>query len=182
MATPISSVKISDATVHCLASLIRAGNYAITACNIAGISEQTYYGWLQIAESDAALGATAQESIYIRLQESVNKAIGESEAELAGVIRSAAVDKKQWLPAITFLERRHPDRWGRKDRTRIDIEEHKTVTITHVEYNLSGQQSLHSIDGESRELNATLTQQDKQGQAVREQKALQVAREMLDAP
>ncbi|KKK80579.1 hypothetical protein LCGC14_2822070, partial [marine sediment metagenome] len=30
-----------------------------------------------------------------------------------------------------FLERRHPDRWGRKDRHQVDVTE-KVITITHV--------------------------------------------------
>ena len=75
-------------------------------------------------------------SIFIRLSDAINEASAINENQLVGVIKSAAVDKKEWLPAITFLERRHPDRWGRKDRTRVDVTEIKTVVITHVEYHL----------------------------------------------
>ena len=59
----------------------------------------------------------------------------------------------EWLAAATFLERRHPDRWGRKDRTRVDINERKAITITHVEVVLNqGEDKPPVIEGESREL------------------------------
>ena len=48
------------------------------------------------------------------------------------MIKETALEKKEWLPAMTFLERRHPERWGRKDRHQVDINENKQVTITHV--------------------------------------------------
>ena len=58
-----------------------------------------------------------------------------------------------WLAAATHLERRHPDRWGRKDRTRVDINEKKSITITHVEVVLNqGNDQPQVIEGESREL------------------------------
>jgi len=64
--------------------------------------------------------------------ESLKKAEAQAEAELVRVVRETATKKKEWLPAITFLERRHPDRWGRRDKTTVDINENKNITITRV--------------------------------------------------
>jgi hypothetical protein len=64
------------------------------------------------------------------------------------VIREKAEVDREWLPAMVFLERRHPDRWGRKDRRTVDINERKDITITHVEYKLAED----VVESEAREL------------------------------
>ena len=130
MATPTSSLKLSDATINVLVSVIKAGNYAVTACNLAGIPEQTFYAWLQQADKDELVGATSQESLYIRLKESIKNAEADAEVSLVDMVTGVALKDRNWIAGMTLLERRHPDRWGRKDRTRIDINETKTVTIT----------------------------------------------------
>ena len=68
------------------------------------------------------------------------------------VIEEEQFAQPQWLADMTHLERRHPDRWGRKDRTRVDINERKSVTITHVEIVLNEGEGKPVIEGESREL------------------------------
>ena len=152
--------KLDNGIITALSNALSAGNYLLTACHLCHIAPQTLYTWLKVADSDRTLGADASLSIYIRLQDAINEASAFNENQLVGVIKSAAIDQKNWLPAITFLERRHPDRWGRKDRARIEIDEHKTVSITHVEYNLAGNDSqrLSSpvVDGERRMLEETV--------------------------
>ncbi len=163
---PIISKQICDA----LTDLVAKGNYNITACQIVGITEPTFYGWLNKGEQDTEIGI---ETLYSYLFKSLKKAEAQSEAEMMERVRSAAqpgVKSKKtkispdgetveinetsgdWLAAATYLERRHPDRWGRRDRTRVDINETKTVTITHVEVVLNEAGQTPTIEGESREL------------------------------
>jgi hypothetical protein len=54
---------------------IKADNYAITACRLAGVSERTYYYWL-------ALGKQQESSIYAEFHEAVEQAEAEREARL----------------------------------------------------------------------------------------------------
>ena len=108
--------KLDDTMIEALSTVIAEGNYYITACSICGISEPCFYGWLKIAEEDEQSGLTEDESRYIRLVKSLKKAEAEAEANFLSVVSEAATIKREWLPAMTFLERRHPDRWGRKDR------------------------------------------------------------------
>ena len=125
--------KLNDTMITALSTVIAEGNYYITACSLCGISEPAFYGWINQAEKDYNNGLTDDESPYLRLVKALKKAEAKAEAEFLSVVKEAAVKKKEWLPAMTFLERRHPDRWGRKDRNQITIDEHKTVIITRVE-------------------------------------------------
>ena len=153
---PGAPPKLDNGMITAFSLCLSSGMYLEPACHLCNVSPKVVYEWLHIADQDELVGADANLSIYIRFRDAINKASASNESQLVGVIKSAAVDKKEWLPAITFLERRHPDRWGRKDRTRIEIDEHKTVTITHVEYRLPSQDSQRlsspAVEGEAREL------------------------------
>lgn len=141
--------KLTPEMTTALSEVIAKGNYYVTACQLCGIDESTLWLWLKQAQEDASNGL---ETGFTRLFKSLKEAEARAETRLVEVVREAAEVKREWLPAITFLERRHPDRWGRRDRTRIDINETKTITITHVEYSLAPGIPGEIIEGESREL------------------------------
>jgi len=108
--------------------LIAKGHYISTACQACGIARETFYTWLERAEQEAKNGG----GIYADFHDAVKKAEAEAEEALLAVVREKAIDKKDWLPAMTILERRHPEKWGRRDRSTITLEETKEITITHV--------------------------------------------------
>ena len=118
---PHGNLKLNDSMIEALSTVIAKGNYYITACKLCEISEPTFYGWINQAELDDANGLTEEESIYIRLVKSLKKAEAQAEASFLAVVEDSAQVKKEWLPAMTFLERRHPERWGRKDRTQQGV-------------------------------------------------------------
>lgn len=63
------------------------------------------------------------------------------------------VNSPQWLADITFAERRWRERFGRPAPVGITIDEHKEISITHVEYHLGPGQALPQIvEGEAVEL------------------------------
>jgi len=132
-----------------LSEVIAKGNYLTTACQLCGIHETTLNGWLHQADDDLKAGL---ETEFTRLFFALKEAEAKAESSLVDVVREAAEVKREWLPAMTFLERRHPDRWGRRDRTRVDINETKTVTITHVEVVLNEAGQVPVIEGGSWEL------------------------------
>lgn len=72
------------------------------------------------------------------------------------MIRETALDKREWLPAMTFLERRHPERWGRKDRLQVDQQKKVTVSVIvkHYDEELPAGDSAvgQIIEGEVKEL------------------------------
>lgn len=122
--------KLTPELITKLTGYMARGNYFITACNASGISKKTAYEWINKGEEDIENGV---ESLKRDLVNALKRAEGIAEDELASMIRETALEKREWLPGMTFLERRHPERWGRKDRSTISIEETKTITITTVE-------------------------------------------------
>jgi len=135
--------------IDALSLAISNGNYAVTACQLCDISNNQFYLWHQQAETDIQQGLTEEDSIYIKLYYSVKRAEAAAEDALVEVVREAGTVKREWLPAMTFLERRHPDRWGRRDRRDININETKTINITRVEIAMPRGEL---IEGEAREL------------------------------
>lgn len=150
--TPVPR-KLNDGMIIALSEAVAKGNYAVTASRLCGIDEHTLIRWVELGAIEFAKDEPDTEDIYLRLYSALKRAEAQAEAELVNVVRESATKKKEWLPAMTFLERRHPDRWGRKDRTRVDINERKAITITHVEVVLNqGEGVPQVIEGESREL------------------------------
>ncbi len=122
--------KLTPELITKMSGIMAQGHYFITACNACDIGKTIAYDWVKQGESDIDQG---NDSLFSNLVESLKKAEAIAEQRLLQVVSDKALTGKEWLPAMTILERRHPDRWGRKDRSLIQIDEHKTVTITNVE-------------------------------------------------
>jgi len=95
-----------------IVAAIRAGNYAIVAAEYAGISSTTFYRWLQ-------QGADAKTGIYKDFRDAVKRAERTAEVRAVAIIQRHMDDN--WQAAMTYLERKFPDRWGRRDRLRLDV-------------------------------------------------------------
>lgn len=91
-----------------LLQAVAAGNYVETAARYAGISETTYYRWMQ---EGGAPGAPAKKR---ELWEAVRKA--EAEAEVRGVVIIQTAAQTQWQAQAWLLERKYPAKWGRKQQ------------------------------------------------------------------
>jgi hypothetical protein len=90
---------------------IRAGNYMETAAAYAGVAKPTLYNWLK-------RGRDEPDTIYGALVEAVELAVAEAEVRDVALIAKAA-DDGVWQASAWRLERRYPDRYGR--RTRHDV-------------------------------------------------------------
>ena len=104
--------KLTPEVQEKVVSAIRAGNYANVSAEYAGISERTFYRWLQ-------RGQEAKSGRYRQFWLSVKKAESESEVRAVAIVQKHM--DSNWQAAMTYLERKHPDRWGRRDRLRVDI-------------------------------------------------------------
>ena len=123
--------KLDDAMITALSDLVSKGNYYHDACSICDISEPAFYDWIKLAQQDETAGLTEGESPYIRLVKSLQKARAQARAEFVAVVREAALVKREWIPAVTYLERTDPEHWGRKDRTRVDVVQKKVFEIVY---------------------------------------------------
>jgi transposase-like protein len=84
---------------------IRAGNYGEVAARAAGISRSTYYRWMERGREG--------EAIYCDFADAVSGAEADAEVEAVARIRQAMPD--DWRACAHYLERRHPDRWRRRE-------------------------------------------------------------------
>jgi hypothetical protein len=96
-----------------IVAAIRAGNYQETAASYAGISEKTFYEWMNRGLSD-----DPSESHFGEFREAVEKAKAAAEVRDVILIDKAAQDGS-WQAAAWKLERKFPNKWGRVQRTEI---------------------------------------------------------------
>lgn len=125
MATRGRPTKFTPDRTERLIEAIRAGNYRITACQYAGISKHTLRNWIAIAQGPDAPPE------YLDFLDALEKAEAEAEAYDLALIRNAArgekdangeyTTKPQWQAAAWRLERKNPERWGRRDATKIEL-------------------------------------------------------------
>lgn len=97
--------------VERLLSALRGGNFREVACEWAGIPERTFRAWMDEGEAGAPESSVA----FCRQVIEAEKAAEIHCVEL--VMREAEQDPKH---AEWWLERKHPDRWGRKDRLQAE--------------------------------------------------------------
>jgi len=135
--------------IAALSEYIRKGNYAVTACQLCDIEESTYYDWIDYAKQDLKAG---KESIYTSLYKSLKKAEADAEDLMVQTARNAAIQKRDGYLAMTVNERRHPDRWGRRERRDVNINETKTINITRIEVLMPQVAIPEVIEGEVREI------------------------------
>lgn len=102
-----------------IADIIRAGNYAEIAARVGGISEATYYNWINRGESG--------EEPYVEFLESIKAAEAESEARNIALIQRSA-QNGTWQAAAWFLERKHGTRWGR--RQAVEVSGNTSITLS----------------------------------------------------
>jgi len=108
--------KFNPETCQKIVDSIRAGNYNTTAAKAAGISERTFYEWVKKGENQRAGGRYANFVQALRAAEAA--------AEEDAVLEVRSHGKKVPQASQWFLERKHPERWGRKDR--LDIKQEST--------------------------------------------------------
>jgi transposase len=104
--------KLSEALIKEICEYVRKGNYIETAAAAAGISKQTLYAWMKA-------GAREEDPLAVEFLDAYKKADAEAEAANVQLIRTQA--RKNWQAAAWFLERKHPDKWGRKDRLTANV-------------------------------------------------------------
>lgn len=96
---------------------VKAGNYLETAAAAAGINKSTLYDWLK-------RGANEPDSIFSEFSNAVDMAMAQSEIEMIKRLRKH--EATSGAPIQWRLERRFPDRWGRKEKITADV--HSTHT------------------------------------------------------
>lgn len=118
-----SKVKLTEERIKTASRLIELGNTVKNIYGALGISKQTWYNWLD-------KGKKAKSGIYKKFYEEVEAAESRAEARFVTMISKAA--EENWQAAAWWLERKYPERWGRKDK--VDLSADKDGFKVVVEY------------------------------------------------
>ena len=118
--------KLTPELIQRICDFIHKGNYVSTACRAVGIHTSTYFNWVKRGEADTEADI---DSVYTLFMQALLKAEAEAEVELVKIVNDAA--PKNWIAAMTLLERRHPEKWGRKDRSTINVGHKVQFNVVH---------------------------------------------------
>jgi hypothetical protein len=110
--------KLSKQVREEICRAIRAGNYPAVAARAAGISESTFYRWMEQGRSEA-------KGPHRAFYDAVKEAEAESEVHAVAILRKEM--KGDWRAAVALLERRHSERWRRRERHEHTIEDERPV-------------------------------------------------------
>ena len=110
--------------VQIIVEALEGGNYDIVAYSRAGISESTFYSWLEQGanpELTTTGKVKAKSKAFVEFLEAVTRARVEGEAYHVKNWK----DKGQadWKASMEFLARRYPERWARQER--LDVTSNK---------------------------------------------------------
>jgi len=106
---------------------VKAGNYYEAACAYAGVSYSTLRGWI-------VKGEKAKSGKYLKFLEAVRQAEAEAEARI--VLQWQKAMPEDWRAAQAFLERRYPERWGKKETHVVEGGDQKKPIKLQVEGNI----------------------------------------------
>ena len=98
--------KLTPEAQQKIVQAVASGNYLETAAAYGGITYTTFNNWMNRGEA-------RESKIYIEFFEAVKKA--EADAEVLRVARiSKAANEGNWQADAWYLERRYPNRWGKR--------------------------------------------------------------------
>ena len=112
---------------------MRAGNYMETAAAYAGISKNTLYRWLkegrrELERREEGIPANPELNLFVEFVEAMEQAQAEAELHDVQIIQAAA--QEQWQAAAWHLERKYPDRWGRK----VAVDAKQEIALPQVQF------------------------------------------------
>ena len=110
--------KLTEEVIKDIAKKLRVGNYMKTVAISIGVSERTFYYWVDRGEKANKLAEAGQkvpieEKIYLQFLQSIRQA--EAEAEIVIVAQIFSQIPKDWKAGLELLARKYPERWARKD-------------------------------------------------------------------
>lgn len=117
-----------------LVQAISEGHYYETACAAVGVDYSTMRRWMQ-------RGAEEPSGEYREFFEALTRA--EAEAESRAVRIWQAAMETDWRAAQMFLERRHPDRWGKQSR--LDVNGSTQLQVQHAVETVSANALLAAL-------------------------------------
>lgn len=155
--------KLTPQVQAAIIKAIKGGNYVVVAAQYAGIDPAQFYRWKE-------RGERATKGIYFDFVQALKDAEAFGEVQAVSEVRLAGPDN--WQAAMTFLERRHHERWARREA--VEVSGEITGTVEHRIFMEAAEriyaERQASIDAETIEP-AQLTEGDPDGTEAGEDRA-----------
>jgi hypothetical protein len=117
---PGQPTKLTPKVAARIADYIRAGNYDYIAAQACGIAQSTFTLWKSRGQAAIDEGKPDEYSEFLA-------AIKDAEAAREATTVMEIVRDPAWQAKMTYLERRYPERWSKRDRTDVS----GTLTIRY---------------------------------------------------
>jgi len=115
--------KLTPEITNQIAEILGAGNWIGTACDKVDITRECFYEWIRRGER--AWDVDREPVNYVEFATRIKAVMAQVEIDSVEELRSAP---ERWQAVAWWLERRHPDRWG--NRQKVDVNHGGAVTIT----------------------------------------------------
>lgn len=115
--------KLTPEVQEKIVKAIEDGNFDFIAAEAAGISKRTFFRWLARGEAESErLGKSGarprkSERPFWHFWHAIKKAHATAESIRVRIINNAS--EKNWQAAAWWLERKHSDRWSRKEKREL---------------------------------------------------------------
>lgn len=117
-----------DAVQQRLVDAISVGCSYASAAHYAGISERVVHKWIELAESDAMTPLAKRARL---LYAEIKKAEAGTELESLSIILKAGATN--WTARAWYLERKYPERFGRRDALAVQHQGDVQVTVRYID-------------------------------------------------
>lgn len=125
---------MNDSLSETLADYLKQGLYMREACALAGVSRDSVYSWLRQGSKDRKEGNDTPEA---RFSDIIKRAMAEAESDAISAVRAAGKNPAFWQAEAWFLERRYPDKYGKRDRVALEHSGQMGIGVASVDKPLS---------------------------------------------
>ena len=113
--------KLTPAVREQICIAVQAGAPYNRAAQLCEIAPRTFQEWRTKGTRDIAEGNESTPEAELMLR--VGEADARVTALLEGTVVQAAVRGRDWRAAVTYLERKKPEEWGRKDTVQVEVKQ-----------------------------------------------------------
>lgn len=112
-------LKMEPGLIDSIYEHVRSGLFYTEAAALEGISVVDINTWMTKGVRDLKNGI--EDSVYADFAIAIKSAMAEAEQESLGDIRRAGKTNAFWMASAWYLERKYPDRYGKQDRTTVEM-------------------------------------------------------------
>lgn len=111
--------KYSEEVHEHIVEAIKKGASRTAAFSSTGLAADSIFNWMRLAKSHPE-----RYPEYVRLLEDIEREEADVQIKMSEVVVNAALsgNPNMWPAAMTYLERRDPENWGKRDKTTIEAD------------------------------------------------------------